>query len=84
MSPATELNTPIPTRRALLAGAPAAAAGALLAGTAINAVAIGMPKADGLDWPAIVLRAEGMIDRLRKYYGQTIGRRRMTKQRRAS
>src|SRR5258708_5132793 len=49
MTKATELNTPIPTRRALLAGAPAAAAGALLAGTAVNAVAIGMAKAGEVD-----------------------------------
>jgi hypothetical protein len=46
MIKATELNTPIPSRRALLAGAPAAAAGALLASTAINAVAIGKARAD--------------------------------------
>jgi hypothetical protein len=49
MSKATDSTTPIPTRRALLAGAPAAAAGALLAGTAVNAVAITMAKAGEVD-----------------------------------
>jgi hypothetical protein len=39
MSKAIDSTTTIPTRRALLAGAPAAAAGALAAGTAVNAVA---------------------------------------------
>jgi hypothetical protein len=37
------------SRRALLTAAPAAAAGALLAGTAVNAVAIGMAKAGEVD-----------------------------------
>jgi hypothetical protein len=58
----------LPSRRALLAGAPAIAA-ALAGGTVANAVAIGMVKAEGLDWPAIVLRAEEVTDSLQKYYG---------------
>jgi hypothetical protein len=37
------------TRRAMLAGAPAAAAGALAAGTAVNAMAVAMAKADEID-----------------------------------
>jgi ABC-type glycerol-3-phosphate transport system substrate-binding protein len=37
------------SRRALLAGAPAAAAGALAAGTAVNAVAVAMAKAAEVD-----------------------------------
>jgi hypothetical protein len=49
MTKATELDTPIPSRRALLAGAPAAAAGALLAGTAVGAVVISMVKAGEVD-----------------------------------
>jgi hypothetical protein len=49
MAKATELNTPISSRRALLAGAPAAATGALLAGTAVNAVAIGLATAAEVD-----------------------------------
>jgi hypothetical protein len=57
------------SRRALLAGAPAVAAAALAGGTVANAVAIGMVKADGLDWPATILRAEAVVDGLRKYYG---------------
>jgi hypothetical protein len=40
MTKAIDSSTPIPTRRALLAGSPAAAAGALLAGTAANSLAI--------------------------------------------
>jgi hypothetical protein len=62
MSQDTKPNTT--SRRALLAGAPAAAI-ALAAGSAL---AVGEP-ADGLDWPAIILRAEGVVDRLKKYYG---------------
>jgi hypothetical protein len=69
MSPATELNTPIPTRRALLAGAPAVAAAALAGGTITTALAMAPPKAGGLDWPAIILRAAEVADRLQKYYG---------------
>jgi hypothetical protein len=49
MSQATDSTTPIPTRRALLAGAPAAAAAALTGGTVVNAVAIRMAKATGGD-----------------------------------
>jgi hypothetical protein len=50
MSKATDSTTPIPTRRALLAGAPAVAAAAALAGgTVANAVAIGLPKAGEVD-----------------------------------
>jgi hypothetical protein len=49
MSQATKLNTPIPTRRALLAGAPAAAAAALAGGAVANAVAISTAKATGAD-----------------------------------
>jgi hypothetical protein len=45
------------SRRALLAGAPAAAAGALLAGTAVNTVAIGRAKADEVD-PVFTVIAE--------------------------
>ena len=45
MSQATDSTTPIPTRRALLAAAPAVAAAALAGGTVANAVAIGMAKA---------------------------------------
>jgi hypothetical protein len=69
MSQAVELNTLIPSRRALLASAPAVAAVALAGSTVANAVAIGMAKADGLDWPAIILRAEEVVERLKKYYG---------------
>ena len=47
MAKATESTTP--SRRALLAGAPAVAAAALAAGTAVNAVAIGMAKAGEVD-----------------------------------
>jgi hypothetical protein len=43
----------LPSRRALLAGAPAAAAAALAGGTVANAVAIGMAKAGDVD-PALV------------------------------
>jgi hypothetical protein len=43
------MHTTIPSRRALLAGAPAVAAAALAGGTAANAVAIGMAKADEVD-----------------------------------
>jgi hypothetical protein len=39
MSKASDSTTTIPTRRALLAGAPAVAAGGLAAGAAVNAVA---------------------------------------------
>jgi len=52
------------SRRALLAGVPAAAA-AVAAGTVDIAVA----KAEGIDWPATILRAEGVVERLKKYYG---------------
>jgi hypothetical protein len=45
MSKAIDSTTTIPTRRALLAGAPAAAAGALAAGTAVNAAVLGMARA---------------------------------------
>jgi hypothetical protein len=57
------------SRRALLAGAPVAAAVVLAGGNAANAVAISIPKEEGLDWPASLLRAEGVVDRLKKYYG---------------
>jgi hypothetical protein len=43
---ATDPTTTIPTRRALLAGAPAAAAGALAVAGIANTVAIGMSKAE--------------------------------------
>jgi hypothetical protein len=49
MSQATERPTTTPSRRALLAGAPAAAAAALAGGTVANAVAIGMAKAAEVD-----------------------------------
>jgi hypothetical protein len=58
------------SRRALLAGAPAAAAAVLAGGTITSALAMAPLKAAGLDWPAIVLRAEAIADRLQKYYGQ--------------
>ena len=57
------------SRRALLAGAPAVAAAALAAATVTNAIAIAQAKAASLDWPAIVMRADGMIAGLRNYYG---------------
>jgi hypothetical protein len=47
MSQAKSQN--ITSRRALLAGAPAAAAGALAAGTAVNAVAVAMARAGEID-----------------------------------
>jgi hypothetical protein len=47
MSQARDLNSI--SRRALLAGGPTVAAGALLAGTVVNAAAIGMAKAGELD-----------------------------------
>jgi hypothetical protein len=56
------------SRRAILTAAPAAAA-ALAGGTITAALAMAPPKADGLDWPAIVLRAAEVTDRLQKYYG---------------
>jgi hypothetical protein len=49
MSQATELNTPIPTRRALLAGAPVAAAAALAAGTSVNGLAAGLTTSSSTD-----------------------------------
>jgi hypothetical protein len=49
MTKATEPNTTSPSRRALLAGAPVAAAAALAGGTVANAVAIGMAKAAEVD-----------------------------------
>jgi hypothetical protein len=50
MAKATDSTTPIPTtRRALLAGAPAAAAAALASGAVANTVALGIPRTDGLD-----------------------------------
>jgi hypothetical protein len=57
------------SRRALLTAAPAVAARALLAGIAVNVAASNMARADGLDWPAIIVRAEQMIEKLRDYYG---------------
>jgi hypothetical protein len=57
MTKATDNSTPIPTRRALLAGAPAIAAAALAGGTVANAVAIGMAKAADVD-PIFALIAE--------------------------
>jgi hypothetical protein len=57
------------SRRALLAGAPVAAAAALAGGTITTALAMAPPKKEGLDWPAIVRRAEEVTDRLQKYYG---------------
>jgi hypothetical protein len=49
MSKATDSTTTIPTRRALIAGAPEAAAGALAAGAAVNAVAAATADAELLD-----------------------------------
>jgi hypothetical protein len=49
MSQATERPTTTPSRRALLAGAPAAAAAALAGGTVANAIAIGMAGASNGD-----------------------------------
>jgi hypothetical protein len=57
MDKATERPTTIPTRRALLAGAPVAAAAALAGGTVANAVAIGMAKAGEVD-PIFAVIAE--------------------------
>jgi hypothetical protein len=50
MIKATESTTPIPSRRALLAGAPAAVAAALAAGAAINglAIAVAAPAAEAV------------------------------------
>jgi hypothetical protein len=62
------MTTTNPSRRALLAGAPAAAA-ALAVGAGANVAAISMAKAVGLDWPAIVPRAEAVVDKLQNYYG---------------
>ena len=45
------------TRRAALAGAPATAAGALIAGTAVNAVAVAMARAAEVDPIFAVIRA---------------------------
>jgi hypothetical protein len=59
------------SRRALLAGTPAVAAAAPAGGTITTALAMSGPKADGLDWPSIILRAEETIDKLRKYYGSS-------------
>jgi hypothetical protein len=70
MSQDTDRPTTIPSRRAFLTrAAPAAAAFALAGGATVNVLAIVEAKADGPDWPAIVARAEGVIDRLRNYYG---------------
>jgi hypothetical protein len=53
-----DLNTtPIPSRRAVLAAGPAAAAAALAGGTVANAVAISMAKAGGVD-PIFAVIAE--------------------------
>jgi hypothetical protein len=52
----------IHSRRALLAGAPAAAAGALLAGTAVNALAIGVAKAGETDADAELLSLKPEVD----------------------
>jgi hypothetical protein len=49
MTKAIDSNRPIPSRRALLAGAPVAAAAALAGGTIANAVAISMAKAGEVD-----------------------------------
>jgi hypothetical protein len=50
MSPAEKRNSTIPTtRRALLAGAPVAAAAALTAGTVADAVAVGIAKVAEVD-----------------------------------
>jgi hypothetical protein len=70
MSQAENSNITIPTRRALLTGAPAAAAGALLAGTAINAVAIGMAKAgeagDDAELLALAVEFDPLFEAWRK------------------
>jgi hypothetical protein len=65
MSQAENRNTTIPTRRALLAGAPAVAAAALAGATAINAVAIAEAKAAEVD-PifAIIERHGAALDHL--------------------
>jgi hypothetical protein len=56
------------SRRAILTAAPAAAV--LAGGMSTSVAALGIARAgSGLDWPAIVLRAEGVTDRLQKYYG---------------
>lgn len=59
----------ISSRRALLAGAPVVAAAALVSGAVVDALAISAAPASGLNWPAIVMRAEDTVDRLGKYYG---------------
>jgi hypothetical protein len=38
---------------------------------AAGTVGIAEAKAAGLDWPAIILRAEAVVDRLRKFYGSS-------------
>jgi hypothetical protein len=57
MSQADSPNTTSPSRRALLSGAPVAAAAALAGGTVANAVAISMAKAGGVD-PIFAVIAE--------------------------
>jgi hypothetical protein len=57
MSQATKSTTPIPSRRALLAGAPAVAAAALAAGGAVNIVAVAMARPSGVD-PIFAVIAE--------------------------
>jgi hypothetical protein len=62
------------SRRTALAGLAGAAAvgipASVIAGKGVaKADAIGIGVADGLDWPAIILRAEGVVEILKRYYG---------------
>jgi hypothetical protein len=60
-------QAPKASRRALLFGI--AAVGAV-ASPAVAAEMLEPQEADGLDWPAIVLRADGLIEDLRNYYAE--------------
>jgi hypothetical protein len=62
-------EVPQASRRGLLLGTPAVAAAALVGGTVANALAMS-DAAGGLDWPAIILRAGDVTDKLQKYYGR--------------
>jgi hypothetical protein len=59
-------HNPLSRRSALARLAGASAAVAVAGGTALAAVT---PDSDGLDWPATILRAERVVERLKKYYG---------------
>ena len=66
MSQDNQTSAPQASRRALLFGI--AAVGAV-ASPAAAAALLEPAETSGLDWPAIILRAEGVTDRLQKYYG---------------